>query len=67
MSEALHPLDTRPDPGAWLRQADRLGRLRAAALHALATSRNGRDLIPAARRWALHWAAHPVPAAKELA
>lgn len=67
MSATLHPLDARPDPGAWLRQADKLRRLRAAALHALATSRDGRDLIPASRRWALHWAAHPLPAAKEPA
>jgi hypothetical protein len=33
--------------------------MRIAAQSALAHSRNGRDLKPDARQWAMHWAAMP--------
>ena len=59
MNLDLGPLESLPDPAAWTRQADKVERLRKAALHALATSDNGRKLIPDARRWAMHWANHP--------
>lgn len=52
--EAFH--DPQPTPADWTRQADKIARLRAAALHALATSDNGRRLHPDARKWAEHWA-----------
>lgn len=55
----LDSLESAPDPAAWTRQADKVKKLRKAALHALATSDNGRKLIPDARRWAEHWANHP--------
>lgn len=46
-------------PEAWLRCAEKRELLRIAAKSALARSRDGKDLIPEARAWALHWAGMP--------
>ncbi len=53
---------TDPDytpPDAWLLCAEKRELLRVAAQSALNRSRGGRDLIPAARAWAEHWAGMP--------
>ncbi len=51
--------DVPPPPDSWLRDAEKRELLRIAAQSALDRSRGGRDLIPAARAWAKHWAALP--------